>query len=63
MDNYRAASLFQPSNFAKAIKQTMNSAHGPSYLYGSALSFPHTTVARTLAVMGLDFVMVDALHR
>ena len=62
MESFRAASLFQPSNLVKAIEQTMDPSRGSSYLYGSILAFPHTMVARTIAVLGLDFVMVDALH-
>lgn len=62
MQSYRAASLFQPSNLAHALRQTMDPSTGPSYLYGSVMAFPHIMVARTIAVMGMDFVMVDALH-
>lgn len=62
MQPYRASSLFQPANLVRAIKQTMNPLTGASYLYGSALAFPCTIVALTIAVMGMDFVMVDALH-
>lgn len=62
MDFYRAPSLFQPSNLVEAMNKTMDPSIGPSYLYGSILAFPHTMVARTIAVLGMDFVMVDALH-
>ncbi|KAF7591673.1 hypothetical protein BBP40_001251 [Aspergillus hancockii] len=63
MENYRAASLFQPSNLAKAIEQTMDPSSGvSSYLFGSIISIPHTIVARTVAVLGQDFIMVDAQH-
>ena len=62
MEAYRAASLFQPSNLVKAIERTMDPSLEPSYLYGSILALPHTMVARTIAVMGMDFVMIDALH-
>lgn len=33
-----------------------------SHLFGSIMAFPHTMVARTIAVLGMDFVMIDALH-
>lgn len=62
MQSYRASSLFQPANLVRAIEQTMDPLKGLSHLYGSILAFPCTMVARTVAVMGVDFVMVDALH-
>jgi hypothetical protein len=63
MQDYRAASLFQPSNLAKAIEQTMDPSSGAApYLFGSIISIPHTIVARTVAVLGQDFIMVDAQH-
>ncbi|KAF8586897.1 HpcH/HpaI aldolase/citrate lyase family protein [Ramaria rubella] len=63
MQHLRASSLFQPSNFAKAIRSTLDPSSGaPTHLYGSALFFPHPMVARSIAVLGFDFVMVDALH-
>ncbi|KAF8586953.1 HpcH/HpaI aldolase/citrate lyase family protein [Ramaria rubella] len=63
MQHLQAGSLFQPSNLAKAIRSTLDpSSGGPSHLFGAAMFFPHTTIARTLAVLGFDFVMVDALH-
>ncbi|KAF2128276.1 HpcH/HpaI aldolase/citrate lyase family protein [Dothidotthia symphoricarpi CBS 119687] len=62
MESYRAHSLFQPSDLARAIRQTMDPTKPYSYLYGSIMAFPHTMVARTIAVTGMDFVMVDALH-
>ncbi|CAN9377784.1 unnamed protein product [Alternaria sp. RS040] len=40
----------------------MDPFKAPSYLFGSIMAFPHTMVARTIAVLGMDFVMVDALH-
>ncbi|RKF63154.1 4-hydroxy-2-oxovalerate aldolase [Golovinomyces cichoracearum] len=63
MDSYRAQSLFQPSNFAGAVAQTLNdSGECIRHLYGSIMSFPHTVVARTVSVLGFDYVMIDALH-
>lgn len=45
------------------MAETMDSSSGAApYLFGSVMAFPHSMVARTLAVLGLDFVMVDALH-
>jgi len=40
----------------------MDPSAPPSYLFGSIMAFPHTMVARTIAVLGMDYVMVDALH-
>ncbi|KAF8542581.1 HpcH/HpaI aldolase/citrate lyase family protein [Trichophaea hybrida] len=63
MQHHRAYSLFQPSNLAKAIEQTLEPSSGaPSHLFGSIMAFPHTVVARSVAVLGLDFVMIDSLH-
>lgn len=63
MEDYRASSLFQPSNLAKALEDTMNSSSGgPTHLLGTIVSIPHTISARTLAVLGYDFVMIDAQH-
>jgi 2-keto-3-deoxy-L-rhamnonate aldolase RhmA len=63
MDSYIADSLFQPSNLAQAIRDTMDPSSGEaSYLFGSILSIPHYISARTLAVLGHDFVMIDAQH-
>lgn len=63
MEHYRAHSLFQPSNLAEAIASTIDDSGAcKSHLYGSIMSFPHTVVARTVSVLGFDFVMVDALH-
>ncbi|PSN70279.1 macrophomate synthase [Corynespora cassiicola Philippines] len=62
MQQYRATSLFQPSNLAYAMRNTMDPSKGPSHLFGSIMAFPHTMVARTIAVLGMDYVMVDALH-
>jgi 4-hydroxy-2-oxoheptanedioate aldolase len=44
------------------MRKTMLPSSPPSYLFGSIMAFPHTMVARTIAVLGMDFVMVDALH-
>lgn len=63
MNAYRAMSLFQPSNFALAIEQTQDpSSSAPKHLLGCIMSFPHTMVARSIAVLGFDYVMIDALH-
>jgi 4-hydroxy-2-oxoheptanedioate aldolase len=62
MQHHRATSLFQPSNLAYAMRKTMDPSTPPSYLFGSIMAFPHTMVARTIAVLGMDYVMVDALH-
>jgi 2-keto-3-deoxy-L-rhamnonate aldolase RhmA len=63
MEDYCAASLFQPSNLAKALEDTMDPSSGrPTHLMGTIVSIPHTISARTLAVLGYDFVMIDAQH-
>lgn len=62
MQAYRATTLFQPSNLSRAIADTVNPEKKLSHLYGSALTFPCAMVARTIASLGLDFVMIDALH-
>lgn len=63
MQNLRAHSLFQPSNLAKAIADTMDEeGNTVSHLYGSIMALPHTVVARTSSVLGFDFIMLDALH-
>ncbi|KAF7125366.1 hypothetical protein CNMCM5793_001544 [Aspergillus hiratsukae] len=63
MEDYRAASLFQPSNLAKALEDTMDPSSGrPTHLMGTVVLIPHTISARTLAVLGYDFVMIDAQH-
>ncbi|GFF51086.1 5-keto-4-deoxy-D-glucarate aldolase [Aspergillus udagawae] len=63
MEDYRAASLFQPSNLAKALADTMDPSSGrPIHLMGTFVSIPHTISARTLAVLGYDCVMIDAQH-
>ncbi|KAH8424792.1 HpcH/HpaI aldolase family protein [Aspergillus melleus] len=63
MENYRAASLFQPSNLVKALEDTMKPAPDhPTHLMGTIISIPHTISARTVAVLDYDFVMIDAQH-
>lgn len=63
LKHLRAHSLFQPSNLAKALADTLDEeGKTVSHLYGSVISLPHTVVARTSSVLGFDFVMVDALH-
>ncbi|GIK03903.1 hypothetical protein Aspvir_007978 [Aspergillus viridinutans] len=63
MEDYRAASLFQPSNLAKALEDTMDPSSGrPTHLMGTFVSVPHTISARTLAVLGYDCVLIDAQH-
>ena len=63
MEQHKALSLFQPSNLAKAIRLTQDpSSNAPKHLLGSIMAFPHTKVARSVAVLGFDFVLVDALH-
>ncbi|ETW74982.1 hypothetical protein HETIRDRAFT_332496 [Heterobasidion irregulare TC 32-1] len=63
MQHLRASSLFQPSNLSKAIRDTLDpSSRGPTHLFGSIMAFPHHVVARSVAVLGFDFVLIDALH-
>lgn len=63
MQSYRAHSLFQPSNLVASVSSTIDDTGVCiDHLYGSIMSFPHTVVARTVSVLGLDFVMIDALH-
>ncbi|KAJ5911068.1 HpcH/HpaI aldolase/citrate lyase family protein [Penicillium subrubescens] len=63
MERYRAASLFQPPSLVKALEDTMKLGPGHStHLMGTIVSIPHTISARTLAVLGYDFVMIDAQH-
>ncbi|CAD6498768.1 BgTH12-04428 [Blumeria graminis f. sp. triticale] len=63
MEKYRAHSLFQPSNLAKAASLTLdNSGSCTSHLYGAVISVPHTVSARVTAVLGFEFVMIDASH-
>lgn len=64
MQRFQAETLFQPSNLVAAIEEAnqvgLDGNRKP--LFGSILSFPHHQVARTVAVLGLDLVMIDALH-
>ncbi|THC89026.1 hypothetical protein EYZ11_011532 [Aspergillus tanneri] len=63
LKHLRALSLFQPSNLAKAVADTMDEeGNTVSHLYGSIMALPHTVVARTTSVLGFDFIMLDALH-
>ncbi|RKF61697.1 4-hydroxy-2-oxovalerate aldolase [Erysiphe neolycopersici] len=63
MQSYRAHSLFQPSNLVAAISSTIDdSGVCTDHLYGSIMAIPHTVVARTVSMLGFDFVMIDALH-
>ncbi|KAJ4024611.1 hypothetical protein NW752_003175 [Fusarium irregulare] len=64
MDRYRAHSLFQPSylNAAIGAEGHEGSSKGPPHLFGAMLGIPHTQMARTVAVLGFDFVFVDTLH-
>ncbi|KAL2830495.1 HpcH/HpaI aldolase/citrate lyase family protein [Aspergillus cavernicola] len=63
MKRYCAASLFQPPNLVKALENTMKPGPGhPTHLMGTIVSIPHTISARTVAVLGYDFVMIDAQH-
>lgn len=63
MEKYRAHSLFQPSNLAKAVASTIDGEGDCiGHLYGSIMALPHTVVARTTSVLGFDFIFVDALH-
>ena len=57
MHRFRAQSLFQPHNFVGAI-----GPKGPTHLFGAVVAIPHTQAARTVAVLGFDFVWVDTLH-
>ncbi|KAE8385960.1 Pyruvate/Phosphoenolpyruvate kinase-like domain-containing protein [Aspergillus alliaceus] len=62
MENYCAESLFQPSNLVKALENTTRPPPGYSiHLMGTIVSIPHIVSARTVAVLGYDFV-VDAQH-
>ncbi|KAJ6142207.1 hypothetical protein N7497_011306 [Penicillium chrysogenum] len=63
MERYCAPSLFQPPNLVKALEDTMKPGPGHSpHLLGTIVSIPHTISARTVAVLGYDFVMIDAQH-
>ncbi|CAD6498772.1 BgTH12-04432 [Blumeria graminis f. sp. triticale] len=63
MQEYRAHSLFQPSNLSKALTMTLDdSGCSISHIHGVTLSIPHTEMARIVSVLGYDFVMVDASH-
>lgn len=63
MQKYKAHSLFQPSNLSEALSATLNdSGRCISHLYGLIISIPHTEMARLVAVLGYDFVVVDASH-
>ncbi|KLO92538.1 Uncharacterized protein LW93_12112 [Fusarium fujikuroi] len=64
MDRYRALSLFQPPNLNAAIGAVNHEgpSKGPAHLFGAMLGIPHTSMARTVAVLGFDFVFVDTLH-
>ncbi|KAF5536871.1 macrophomate synthase [Fusarium mexicanum] len=64
MDDYRAHSLFQPSNLNAAISAEgyEGSSKWPPHLFGAMLGIPHTQMARTVAVLGFDFIFVDTLH-
>lgn len=64
MDQYRASSLFQPTNFVAAI-ETRNDGRQddrPKHLFGAAMMIPSTVIARAVAVLGFEFVFVDAQH-
>ncbi|OJJ30831.1 hypothetical protein ASPWEDRAFT_175935 [Aspergillus wentii DTO 134E9] len=64
MDRFQAMSLFQPSNLRRAISESMDkeTKRINYHLLGTVLGVPHTTMARTLALLGFDFVIVDAQH-
>ncbi|ROT37637.1 HpcH/HpaI aldolase/citrate lyase family protein [Sodiomyces alkalinus F11] len=64
MQRFQAETLFQPSNLVAAIQEAnqVDSDGNRKPLFGSIMAFPHQKVARTVAVLGLDFVMIDALH-
>jgi 2-keto-3-deoxy-L-rhamnonate aldolase RhmA len=63
MEKFRALSLVQPHNLAKAIEQTLDlTSDSPKHLYGSIMALPHTVTARSVAVLGFDYIMIDALH-
>lgn len=62
MQRHRALSLFQPSNFAAAIRSEEKTDDGPNHIFGSLMTVSHTTVAQALAVIGFDFIFVDTLH-
>lgn len=64
MEQFRALSLFQPSNLAAAIDPRRNGGRDGSleHLFGAVLAIPHTQAARVVAVLGFDFIFVDTLH-
>lgn len=62
MQQYRALSLFQPSNFAAAIRGEEKADDEHNHMFGSLMTVSHTTVAQALAVIGFDFIFVDTLH-
>ncbi|RGP69257.1 macrophomate synthase [Fusarium longipes] len=64
MDRFRALSLFQPSNLNGAIGagEYEGSHARPRHVFGCMLGIPHTQMARLVAVLGFDYVFVDALH-
>ncbi|PHH91867.1 hypothetical protein CDD83_9961 [Cordyceps sp. RAO-2017] len=64
MERFRAPSLFQPTNFVAAIESRNDGQQDdrPQHLFGALMTIPHTQVARTLAVLGFDFIFVDTLH-
>ena len=64
MDQYRALSLFQPSNLNAAIGVGNDATRhqGQDHLFGALLGIPHTQVARVVAMLGFDFIFVDTLH-
>lgn len=63
MDGFRAHSLFQPSDFAAAIGGRRDERdESPAHVFGAVLGIPHTQLARVIAILGFDFIFVDALH-
>ncbi|KAL2758486.1 hypothetical protein ACRALDRAFT_1080299 [Sodiomyces alcalophilus JCM 7366] len=64
MQRFQAETLFQPSNLVAAIQEAnqVDADGNLKPLFGSIMAIPHQQMARTVAVLGLDFVMIDALH-
>ena len=64
MEQFRASSLFQPTNFVAAIEYRKDSRQDdrPEHLFGAAMMIPNTVIARAIAVLGFEFVFVDAQH-
>lgn len=63
MEEYRAPTLYQPSDLVKALGAAQQGEfRGSRHMFGAALSIAHTDSAKCMAVLGLDFVFIDAQH-